>query len=309
MPRHPRIPALALIALLLLAAPLLAACGGSKLADDPSAVLAEATLPPPGPNASKLSVEFVPGDAAPPQDGAATEEDPLGGLLGGPIQLEATTEGDAEAGVTGDAKITAGPANIALAFRADKDNTWLQVGDEWYELGQPLGIDFAGLGGAIGPLSEVVVDPKATAVEEIEGVECDRIDGRFNPAPGLTEQLQGTGDGLGLPLDLQGLAEAQAEISVWVSRDDGVVRRIMVSTDGAADQAAGGNVTIDLTVVPAQAVEVTAPQGAKPITDLLVTLLGDQLGDLGDLGGQLGDLGDLGGLLDGLGGGVTGENA
>lgn len=231
-------------------------------------------------------------------------------LLGGPIQIEATTEGDAEAGVAGDAKITAGPANITLAFRANQDNTWLQVGDAWYELGQPLGIDFAGLGGAIGPLSEVVTDPKATAVEEIEGVECDRIDGRFNPAPGLTEQLQGAGDSLGLPLDLQGLAEAQAEISVWVSREDGVVRRIMVSTDGAADQAAGGDVKIDLTVVPAQAVEVTPPADAQPITDLLITLLGDQLGGLGDLGGQLGDLGDLGGLLDGLGGGAaTGENA
>ena len=308
MPRPSRIPALVLIALAILVAPVLAACGGSKLADDPQAVLSEATLPPPGPNASKLVVEFTPGDAA-PQDGATAQDDPLGGLLGGPIQIEATTEGDAEAGVTGDAKITAGPANIALAFRANKDNTWLQVGDQWYELGQPLGIDFAGLGGAIGPLSEVVVDPKATAVEEIEGVECDRIDGRFNPAPGLTEQLQGAGDGLGLPLDLQGLAEAQAEVSVWISREDGVVRRIMVSSDGAADQAAGGDVKIDLTVVPAQAVEVTAPQGAKPITDLLVTLLGDQLGDLGDLGGQLGDLGDLGGLLDGLGGGATGESA
>jgi hypothetical protein len=299
---------LALIALAILTVPVVAACGGSKLADDPQAVLAEATLPPPGPNASKLVVEFAPGDAA-PADGAGAQDDPLGGLLGGPIQIEATTEGDAEAGVTGDAKITAGPANIALAFRANRDNTWLQVGDQWYELGQPLGIDFAGLGGAIGPLDEVVVDPKATAMEEIEGVECDRIDGRFNPAPGLTEQLQGAGDGSGLPLDLEGLAGAQAVISVWVSREDGVVRRIMVSTDGAADQAAGGDVKIDLTVVPAEAVEVTPPQGAQPITDLLVTLLGDQLGDLGDLGGQLGDLGDLGGLLDGLGGAVTGENA
>jgi len=309
MPRSSRIPVLALLALLLAAAPLLAACGGSQLADDPQAVLSAAKLPPPGPNASKLKVEFTPGDAA-PQDGATTEEDPLGGLLGGPIQIEATSEGDAEAGVTGDAKITAGPANIALAFRANGDNTWLQVGDEWYELGQPLGIDFAGLGGAIGPLDEVVVDPKATAVEDIEGVDCDRIDGRFNPAPGLTDQLQGAGDGLGLPLDLGALAEGQAEISVWVSQEDGVVRRVLISTDGAADQAAGGDVSIDLTVIPAEAVEVTAPQGAKPITDLLVSLLGDQLPDLGGLGDQLGDLGDLDGLLDGLGGGAaTGESA
>lgn len=296
MPRSPRLPARALLALLVLAVPVLAACGGSGLAEDPQAVLAEATLPPPGPNASKLSVEFTPGDAAPDAQGDA-QDGPLGGLLGGPIQIEATTEGDAEAGVTGDAKITAGPANIALAFRANKDDTWLQVGDQWYELGQPLGIDFAGLGGAIGPLDEVVVDPKATAVEDIEGVDCDRIDGRFNPAPGLTEQLQGAGEGLGLPLDLQGLAEAQAEISVWVSQDDGVVRRIQLRTDGAADQAAGGDVTIDLTVVPAEAVEVTAPADAQPITDLLITLLGDQLGGLGE------NLPDLGGLLDGLGGG------
>ncbi|MGA0123040.1 MAG: hypothetical protein ACO3KD_08585, partial [Gaiellales bacterium] len=184
MPRSPRFPARALLALLVLAVPVLAACGGSSLADDPQAVLAEATLPPPGPHAAKLSIRFTPGAAAPDQQEGA-QDDPLGGLLGGPIQIEATTEGDAEAGVIGDAKITAGPANIAVAFRANGDNAWLQVGDQWYELGQPLGIDFAGLGGAIGPLSDVVVDPKATAVEDIEGVDCDRIDGRFQPAPGL----------------------------------------------------------------------------------------------------------------------------
>jgi len=305
MPRSPRFPARALLALLVLAVPVLAACGGSSLADDPQAVLAEATLPPPGPNASKLSIRFTPGDAAPDQQEGA-QDDPLGGLLGGPIQIEATTEGDAEAGVIGDAKITAGPANIAVAFRANGDNAWLQVGDQWYELGQPLGIDFAGLGGAIGPLSDVVVDPKATAVEDIEGVDCDRIDGRFQPAPGLADSLQGAVGGLGLPLDLEGLTSAQAEISVWVSRGDGVVRRIQLRTDGAADQAAGGDVTIDLTVVPAEAVDVTAPAGAQPITDLLLTLLGDQLGGLGDLGEGLPD---LGGLLDGIGGGaVAGED-
>jgi len=300
MTRPFRLPVLALLALVLGASGLLVACGGgSSLAEDPAAVLAEATLPPAGPNASTLKVEFSPGNGEPEQsepDGSA--DDGFGALLGGPITIEATSEGDAAAGVTGDAKIAVGPANLSVAFRANADNTWLQVGEEWYQLGQPLGLDFAGITGAIGPLDEVVVDPKATAVEDIGGVDCDRITGRFNPAPGLTESLDGLAQALPFAIDTQGLAEGQAEISLWVSRDDGIVRRIQVQTDGAADAA--GNLTIDLTVVPAEAQPVTAPEGAKPITDLLISLLGDQLGGLGGLG-------DLGGLLDGLGGGGLGQ--
>lgn len=282
------------VALVLLASLGLVACGGSDLASDPQAVLAGAKLPPEGPNASKLSLEVTPGGgaggASTTDSGGATTPDAGGiaGLLGGPIQIEASTEGDAATGVTGDAKVTAGPANLAIAFRANADDAWVQVGEEWYALGQPLGIDFGGLSGAVGDLSKRVRDPKAVAVEDVEGVECDRITGTLDPGADLTDALNSAIQNLPFSLDPQSLG--QAEVSVWVSRDDDVIRRVQIDTGEDSDT----RIQADLTVVPAEAVTVTPPASAKPITDLLVTLLGDQLGDLG---GMLGNGLDLGALL------------
>lgn len=282
------------VALVLLASLGLVACGGSDLASDPQAVLAGAKLPPEGPNASKLSLEVTPGGgaggASTTDSGGATTPDAGGiaGLLGGPIQIEASTEGDAATGVTGDAKVTAGPANLAIAFRANADDAWVQVGEEWYALGQPLGIDFGGLSGAVGDLSKRVRDPKAVAVEDVDGVECDRITGTLDPGADLTDALNSAIQNLPFSLDPQSLG--QAEVSVWVSRDDDVIRRVQIDTGEDSDT----RIQADLTVVPAEAVTVTPPASAKPITDLLVTLLGDQLGDLG---GMLGNGLDLGALL------------
>lgn len=284
----------ATVVLVLLASLVLTACGGSDLASDPQAVLAGAKLPPEGPNASKLSLEVTPqagaGGATTTESGGATTTDGGGiaGLLGGPIQIEASTEGDAATGVTGDAKVTAGPANLAIAFRANADDAWVQVGDEWYALGQPLGIDFGGLSGAVGDLSQRMRDPKAVAVEDVEGVECDRITGTLDPGADLTDALNSALESLPFSLDPQSFG--QAEVSVWVSREDDVIRRVQIDTG----EDAGTRIQADLTVVPAEAVTVTPPASAKPITDLLATLLGDQLGDLG---GLLGNGLDLGALL------------
>lgn len=282
------------LVLVLLASLVLTACGGSDLASDPQAVLAGAKLPPEGPNASKLSLEVTPqggaGGASTTESGGATTPDGgIAGLLGGPIQIEASTEGDAATGVTGDAKVTAGPANLAIAFRANADDAWVQVGEEWYTLGQPLGIDFGGLTGVVGDLSTRIRDPKAVAVEDVEGVQCDRITGTLDPGADLTDALNSALQSLPFSLDPQDLG--QAEVSVWVSRDDDVIRRVQIDTG----EAAGTRISADLTVVPAEAVTVTPPADAKPITDLLTTLLGDQLGDLGGLLGN-GGL-DLGALL------------
>jgi hypothetical protein len=199
--------------------------------------------------------------------------------------------------VTGDAKITAGAANITVAFRADATNTWLQVGEDWYTLGQPLGIDFSGLTGDVGDLME---NPRAIAVEDIDGVECDRIAGTIRPGAQLADQLGELGQNL--PFDLSSVQAGTAEASVWVARDDNVIRRVQLDTAGESGTT-DGSVKLDLTVVPADAVTVTAPEGARPITDLLITLLGDQLGNLGGLLGDLGgnfDLGQLGGVLSGV---------
>lgn len=297
MTRRPRRALLALP--LVAAALLLPACGGSGLAENPQQVLDEAVLPPPGPNASRLVAELNPTagaaepDAAPDAEGADGGD--LGALLGGPIAIEATTEGDVAQGVIGDARITAGPAVLALAFRANGDDAWLQVGDAWYALGGPLPLDPAAAGGAIDGLVDAIEDPRATAVEDVEGVECDRITGTL-PADALGADALGALTG-GLPLPLDSLTAGEATMSVWVAREDGVVRRVKVEATGTAGvdaAAAGGDVMIDLTVVPGEVQEVAAPADAKPIEDLLLDLLGDAAGD------GLGQLGDLfGGLLGG----------
>lgn len=301
------VPFLALIAI----ATALAACGGSSLAEDPGKVLQEAKLPPAGPNASTLTATFTPKAEAADGGGATTTQDDgplgqLGGLLGGPITVEATTQGDAATGVTADAKITAGPIELPLTARANKDNAWVQLNGEWYELGSPLGIDFGSVGGLLGELPALIKDPKATAVEDIDGITCDRISGTIDPEASATDAL---GTQLeNLPLDLSALAAGKAEVSVWVGQDDHVIRRIQINTAGSGDTAAAGGLLVDLTVVPAEAVEVTAPADAKPISDLLGALLGGAGGGLGGLGDLLG--GGLGGLdLGQLGGALTGEAA
>ncbi len=293
------IPFLALIALTMA----LAACGGSSLASDPGKVLKDAKLPPAGPNASTLKATYTPASGAADGGGTTTQDSgplgQLGGLLGGPITIDATTQGDAATGVTADAKITAGPIDLPITARANKDNAWLQLNGQWYELGSPLGIDFASVGGLLGSLPSVIKDPKATAVEDVDGVACDRISGTIDPkalgSGALSEQLKS------LPIDLTALTAGNAEVSVWVAQETSVIRRIQITTGGSGDAAGAGALMVDLTVVPAEAVVVQAPTDTKPISDLLTTLMGGSGGLGGLLGGGLGglDLGQLGGALSG----------
>ena len=284
-------PLLALVAL----GATLAACGGSELASDPAKVLADAKLPPAGPNASSFKAEFVPAaDAA----GASGDGGPLGGLLTGPVTIDATTQGDAGSGLTADAKITIGPLDVPLSLRENADDTWVQVGGQWYALGQPLGIDFGGIGGQIGDIAQLIRDPKAVAVEKVGDIECDRISGKLEPGADLTDQLGELAENL--PVDLGALAKGDADVSVWVGRSDGLIHRVQLSTAGSGDVQQTGGLTIDLSVLPADPVTIEAPANAKPITDLLTGLLGDASG-LGDLGGLLEGL-DLGQLLGGAGG-------
>ena len=284
-----------LLALIALAAAL-AACGGSDLASDPGKVLADAKLPPAGPNASTFSAEFVPAaDAtAPGADSGALGG--IAGLLGGPITIEATTQGDAATGLTADAKITSGPLDVPISVRQNADDTWVQVGGQWYALGQPLGIDFGALGSQLGDISKLIRDPKAVAVEKVGDVECDRISGKLDPGADLTDQLGNLAENL--PIDLSALAKGDADVSVWVGRSDGLIHRVQLSTAPSGDVAKSGGLTVDLSVVAADPVTVEAPADTKPITDLLSGVLGG--GDGGDLGGLLQGL-DLGSLLGGSG--------
>ena len=305
------------LALLLALAAGLAACGGgADLASDPGKVLADAKLPPQGPNSSALQVVLTPSAAG----GASTGAGGLGGLLAGPVEIDASTQGDAATGVTADGKAVIGPLEVPFSFRQDASDAWVQIGGTWYALGQPLGIDFGGLGASLGDPAALVKDPKATAVEEVGGIQCDRITGTL--APGA--QIAGALDGLGrnLPIDLAPLQKGTAQVSVWVARADHVVRRVQVDT--AAGGTPDGSVLVDLTVLPSDPVKVQAPAGAKPLSALVTTALGRQAGKaLGgatgldgiakalqsgqlDLGKLLGGTGGLGGLLGG-GGAATGS--
>ncbi|MGI9186534.1 MAG: hypothetical protein ACR2J9_03265 [Gaiellales bacterium] len=301
------IPVLVLIAF----AAGLAACGGSDLASDPGKVLASAKLPPAGPNASTFSAEFVPAADATSPGADSGALGGIAGLLGGPITIEATTQGDAATGLTADAKITAGPLDVPVSVRENADDTWVQVGGTWYALGQPLGVDFGAIGKQLGNVSKLIRDPKAVAVEKVGDVECDRISGKLDPGADLTDQLGNLAENL--PIDLGALAKGDADVSVWVGRSDGLIHRVQLSTAPSGDVAKSGGLTVDLSVVAADPVTVEAPADAKPITDLLTGALGNGSG-LGDLGGLLGGL-DLGKLLGGnglgdlLGGATTGSNA
>ena len=187
---------------------------------------------------------------------------------------------------------------MPLSLRENADDTWVQVGGQWYALGQPLGIDFGGIGGQIGDIAQLIRDPKAVAVEKVGDIECDRISGKLEPGADLTDQLGELAENL--PVDLGALAKGDADVSVWVGRSDGLIHRVQLSTAGSGDVQQTGGLTIDLSVLPADPVTIEAPANAKPITDLLTGLLGDASG-LGDLGGLLEGL-DLGQLLGGAGG-------
>ena len=292
---------IAIIPVLLLAG-LLAACGGANLASDAGQVLADAKLPPAGPNKSTIKAEFIPQGGAAPEGGATTTGgDGLGALLGGalsgPITIEASSEGDVQDGYSADGKISISLAEIAVSARGDAKNTWVQLGDQWYTLDGPLPIDFAGLGANLGSVAKLIRDPKATAVEDVDGISCDRISGKLDPGADLTDQLGNLAENL--PIDLGALAKGDADVSVWVGRDDHVIHRVQIDTAGSGDKAQTGGLSIDFSVVPGEAVAVKAPADAKPITDLLTQGLGDALGGLG--GGL-----DLGQILGGI---TTGANA
>lgn len=294
---------LAPVVLVVALAAALAACGGANLASDPGKVLAGATLPPAGPNKSTLKVEFTPqggaGGASTEQGGASTDGGAggLGALLGAalstPVTFEAQSEGDIQQGYTADGKITLSLAEIAVSARGNAKDTWVQIGGQWYAIGQALPVDVGALGTNLGSVAKLVRDPKATAVEDVYGISCDRISGTLNPGADLVDQLGNLAENL--PIDLTALSKGQADVSVWVGRDDHVIHRVLIDTSGG-DTATAGGLSVDFSVGPGQAQQVTAPAGAKPITDLLKQAAGNAAGNA--LGGL--DLSKLLGGAQGL---------
>ena len=287
---------IAIVPVLLLAG-LLAACGGANLASDPGKVLASAKLPPPGPNSSTLKVDYTPQGGGAAQGGADTSGGGAGALLATalttPVTFEATSQGDVKDGYSADGKITLSLADIAVSARGDKTNTWVQIGGQWYAIGQPLPVDLSGIGSSLGSVATLIRDPKATAVEDVDGISCDRISGTLDPGASLVDQLGNLADNL--PIDLTALKKGTANVSVWVGRDDHVIHRVQIDTAGSGDKNQTGGLSVDFSVGPGKAVTVTPPAGAKPITDLIGSAA------KGAAGQALGGL-DLSKLLGGAGG-------
>lgn len=300
--RMHRLRVLAPLVLLLALAAALAACGGSDLASDPAKVLADAKPPADGPTAIALRASVVPQAAgATTAAGGSGDGGGLGALLGGPIEIDATSQGEPSKGLMADATVTAGPLSVPVSLRENADGAWVQLGGQWYAIGQPVGLAATTVAKPLFDVATTMGDPKATAVEDVGGQPCDRITGTLQPGGDLAKQL----GQLGLPIDTTALTSGQAQLSVWVARDDHVIRRIQI--DSAPD--GDGGLLIDLTITPSEVVAVQAPADAKPVADLLTGALGGQAGDgLGglDLGALLGDGGGLGGLL---GGATTGAGS
>ena len=300
-----RLLRLAPLLVLLAIGALLAACGGSDLSSDPAKVLADAKLPAAGPAKSTLQLQFTPSSSG----GGSSDSGVLGALAGAGIALDATAQGDAATGMTADGKLTLGPVDTPISVRTTKDNAYLQLGGQWYEMGSPLGLDIGSLTGIVGDVSKLVRDPKATAVEDVDGIQCDRITGTINPSASLADTLGNVIENL--PIDLSAMANGKATVSIWVGRDDHTIHRVQVDT--AAGDTSNGGLLLDISTVPSDPVTVQAPADAKPLSDLLSGTAGKGLGsllgglDLGKLlgGGGSGGL-DLGKIL---GGATTGGSA
>ena len=298
-----RLLRLAPVLALLVIGGFLAACGGSDLSSDPGKVLASAKLPAAGPAKSNLELQVTPSSS-----GGSSSSGALGALAGSGVTITATAQGDAASGLTADGKLTLGPVDAPISIRTTQDNAYLQLGGQWYATGSPLGLDIGSLTGMVGDASKLIKNPKATAVEDVDGIQCDRISGTIDPGANLAKQLGGLAGTL--PIDLSSLTKGTAAVSVWVGRSDHIIHRVQIDTTGG--NAANSGLLLDISTVPSDAVTVQAPTGAKPLSDLLSGAGGKGLsGLLGGLnlgkllgGGGSGGL-DLGKILGGASTGAT----
>ena len=117
---------------------------------------------------------------------------------------------------------------------------------------------------------------------------------------GLGGALTPSGDESADAAMLQDAIE-EADADVWVSKATGEVVRVALDLDVAVPQAeqsatagiTGAKVQLDLTTVPGEPLQVTAPADPRPAEELQSALLGTLLGGLGGTGSPDG----LGGAL------------
>ena len=243
----------------------------------------------------------------------------LGAFLTGPIELG--IDGTADA-ATGQADVSlqakAGALNVNGKLLSDGTSSWIALGDTFYALpaGTTASSSTTALGVGLGSPADYLQDPEVVGDEDVEGVEATHVRGALDVAK-LTEALGAVGEavggsGLGGALapegssaaDAAALEEAieKADADVWVSKATGEVVRVALDVDVAvpeADQAStagitGAKIQLDLTTVPGDPLQVTAPADPRPTEELQSALLGTLLGGLGGAGSPDGIGGALG---------------
>jgi hypothetical protein len=301
-----------------------AGCGGDGGGggEDPSQVLDQTFNNPESINSGQLSISLD-GSAEGAQSGnlTATIEGPFQSDEGNPTafpQLDLSAE------------ISASGAGQSFDFDggliATEDNAFVEYQGQAYEIGSSVFQQFKALSersarqaqtnqDASSIFQRFGVDPKTWLTnlsnegdEDVEGTETIHIHGDADVEQILSDfaKIAQRVPGSATPtldqaqLDRVKSAIQEASLDVYSGKDDHLLRRLSLSLAIVPPASAGGSavdsVNVDLSVTLSdvnEAQTITAPSGAKPISDLL-----NQLG----LGG-LGSLGSPGGTSGGVGGG------
>ena len=212
-------------------------------------------------------------------------------------------------GSLGGQPIRAGVLSTGKQGYLELGGTTYRVGTELEDaLGKAL---TGGKGGGFAPLgldpSAWVVKARTQGTERVAGVETERIAGEIDVQRLLADVaklLSGSGaDGLESPKLRTQIADSvkSSRVEVWTGVQDRILRQLAIAVDFAFEDKAdhpmgldGGRMNLRVTLdgVNETPVEVKAPKGARPLSDLAA-----------GLGGLLGGLGSgTGGAAPGAGG-------
>lgn len=226
----------------------------------------------------------------------ALKDPTVGALLGnGPIALNLSGPVDA----TGKAAdlafdVKAGKINLAGGLRLVGDKAFLKLGDKWYELpadsfttsGSTGSIDVAKALEALGDPSALIKNGTVVGSEVIDGIDTDHIAGDVDTAELVKAiaRVAATVDTSSSPIDASQITQAtakleqfvkNAEVELWVGKDDKQVHRFKVNLDAILDaetKASSGlngvNLDLALTSTPTDSPNVETPSGALPASQL-----------------------------------------
>ena len=244
-----------------------------------------------------------------------TPTDPtLTTFLAKPVTLSIKGTGDSTAKKTDVSfSVAAGPISLTGQILQDGDKGYLNFNGKWYEL--PAAALSQATGGAVaggsvdtqkilqafGSPSALVQDAKLVGTEDVGGVESDHVSGTVDVGAlidGITKASSAAGTTTS-PVSPQALAKQvgqiekyikNADVDVWVGREDKALHRLAIKVDGTTDDATktssgieGFDIDVDLKSVPGETPSITAPANAAPLAQLQA-----------DLGGLFGGLAGTG---------------